>query len=70
MHGATLEYEDLDFEDTEEANSVKPDFGFISDYYVSRQLLEKNKILENCQVKASLIFAGDKWKIINIERVV
>jgi hypothetical protein len=35
----------------------------------SKQLLEKNKIAENCQVKASLIFAGDKWKIINIERL-
>jgi len=70
MHGETLEHEDLGFEDTEEANSVKPDFGFISDYYVPKRLLEKNKISENCQVKASLIFAGNKWKIVNIERVV
>lgn len=70
IHGATLEYEDLDFEDTEEADSIKPDFGFISDYYVPRQLLEKNKILENCHVKASLIYTGDKWKIINIEKVI
>lgn len=70
MHGATLEYNDLDFEDTEEANRIKPDFGFILDYYVSRQLLEKYEILENCQVKASVVYAGDKWKIIDIERVI
>ncbi|MEB0300911.1 hypothetical protein [Mucilaginibacter sp. 5C4] len=66
MQGVTHEYEDLDIEDIEEANRVKPDFGFISDYYVPRQLLESYKITKNCQVKATLIFTGEKWKIHNI----
>ncbi|HTF28662.1 MAG TPA: hypothetical protein VK625_07445, partial [Flavitalea sp.] len=69
MQGVTHEYEDLDNGDIEEANRVKPDFGFISDYYVPRQLLESYKITKNCQVKATLIFTGDKWKINIIKRL-
>ncbi|MDP9076103.1 MAG: hypothetical protein M3O71_01665 [Bacteroidota bacterium] len=69
VQGVTHEYEDLDIEDIEEANRVKPDFGFISDYYVPRQLLESYKITKNCQVKATLVFTGDKWKINNIKEL-
>ena len=61
--GVTLEYDDLDGED------IRPDFGFISDYYVSKQVLENHHITENCQVRATIIFTGDKWKIIDIKKV-
>jgi len=66
MQGVTYEYEDLDIED---ANRLKPDFGFISDYYVPRQILKSYEINKNCQVKATLIFTGDKWKINTIKKL-
>ena len=44
-----------------------PDFAFINDYYVPKYLLEKHSITTNCQVKAKVIFAGDKWKVYDIE---
>ena len=46
---------------------VKPDFAFINDYYVSKFLLEKHHITMDCHVKAKVIFAGDKWKVYDIE---
>ena len=46
---------------------VKPDFAFINDYYVPKFLLEKHNVTMDCQVKAKVIFAGDKWKVYDIE---
>jgi hypothetical protein len=46
-----------------------PDFAFIDDFYVAKHLLEKHKIRYDCQVKAKIIFAGDKWKVIDIEKI-
>jgi hypothetical protein len=46
-----------------------PDFAFIDDLYVPKYLLEKHKIRYDCQVKAKIIYAGDKWKVIEIERI-
>jgi hypothetical protein len=46
-----------------------PDFAFIGDYYVPKYLLEKHNITDDCRVNARAIYAGDKWKVTEIERV-
>lgn len=46
-----------------------PDFAFIGDYYVPKYLLEKHNITDNCRVNARAIYAGDKWKVTEIERI-
>ena len=53
----------------DEMNSTMPDFGFIGDFYVSKNILSDNKIRENCFITATAIFAGDKWKIIKLDKV-
>ncbi|MFV0289386.1 MAG: DUF7017 domain-containing protein [Mangrovibacterium sp.] len=45
-----------------------PDFAFIGDYYVPKYLLEKHTITNDCRVNARAIYAGDKWKVIEIEK--
>ena len=47
----------------------KPEFAFIGDYYVPKYLLEKNKITDDCNVNATAIYNGDKWKVTKIERI-
>lgn len=49
-------------------NIVKPDFAFINDYYVPKYLLEKYGIIENCNVKATAVYTGDKWKVFEINK--
>lgn len=46
-----------------------PDFAFVSDYYVPKYLLEKHQIIDDCRVKATAIYAGDKWKVTEIEEI-
>jgi len=46
-----------------------PDFAFVGDYYVPKYLLEKHQILDDCRVKATAIYAGDKWKVTEIEEI-
>ncbi|WP_188050259.1 M48 family metallopeptidase [Flavobacterium sp. GP15] len=46
-----------------------PDFAFIGDYYVPKYLLEKHNITDDCRVKARAIYAGDKWKVTEIEKM-
>jgi hypothetical protein len=46
-----------------------PDFAFIGDYYVSKYLLEKHKIITDCTVNARAIYAGDKWKVIKLQEI-
>jgi len=50
-------------------DEVIPDFAFIRDYYVPKFLLEEHQILNDCRVNARAIFAGDKWKVIEIEKL-
>jgi hypothetical protein len=50
-------------------NKPIPDFAFIGDYYVPKYLLEKHSIKDDCRVKARAIFAGDKWKVTEIEKI-
>ncbi|MVM40410.1 hypothetical protein GO730_26725 [Spirosoma sp. HMF3257] len=46
-----------------------PDFAFIGDYYVPKYLLEKHNIIDDCRVNARAIYAGDKWKVTEIEKI-
>ena len=46
-----------------------PDFAFVGDYYVPKYLLEKHQILDDRIVKATAIYAGDKWKVTEIEEI-
>ena len=46
-----------------------PDFAFIGDCYVPKYLLEKHQILNDCRVNARVIYAGDRWKVIEIEEM-
>jgi len=46
-----------------------PDFAFIGDYYVPKYLLEKHNITDDCIVNARAIYAGDKWKVTEIEKI-
>ncbi len=46
-----------------------PDFAFIGDYYVPKYLLEKHKIITDCQVNARAIYAGDKWKVTELQEI-
>lgn len=45
-----------------------PDFAFIGDYYVPKYLIEKHQILDDCRVKATAIYAGDRWKVFSLEK--
>lgn len=60
--GSTLDFDDLG----EDAINTEPDFGFIEDFYVSRDLLKENGITYNCDVTAKVIFTGEKWKVIQV----
>ena len=64
--GYTRDFYELD---EDEKFEIDADFGFISDFYVPKYILKKYSIDSNCQVKARAIFSGDKWKIIELERV-
>ena len=65
QYGSTLDWEDLDEEDEE---NLKPSFGFISDYYVPKELIEQSKINTVCFVDARVVFNGEKWKVITIQK--
>jgi hypothetical protein len=64
------DWEDEDFDEdwNVKPNIIKPDFAFINDFYVPKYLLEKHNIIADCTVKAKAIFAGEKWKIYEIEK--
>lgn len=46
-----------------------PDFAFIESYYVPKYLLEKHNIISNCKVIARTIYAGDKWKVTEVQKM-
>lgn len=46
-----------------------PDFAFIGDYYVPKYLLEKHNIITDCKVNARAIYAGDKWKVSEVQKI-
>lgn len=46
-----------------------PDFAFIDDYYVHKNILEKYNITSDCEVFAKAIYTGNKkWKIYDLEK--
>lgn len=61
--GSTMDWEDLDWEDR---NVSTPSFGFIDDYYVSKEVIEKHLIDVDCQVNAKVVFTGEKWKVYDL----
>ncbi|TDE05381.1 MULTISPECIES: tetratricopeptide repeat protein [Flavobacterium] len=64
--GGTVDFYDLDEDDM---SYTSPDFGFVGDFYVPKNVLCENKITTNCNITATAIFSGDKWKIIKLEKV-
>lgn len=70
-------YKPLDIKETTETNEkllktvqglleLSPNFGFVSDIYVPKYILNKYSIETDCMVTAKAIFSGDKWKIIEL----
>lgn len=64
--GRTIDYFDLE---NDETSKILPDFGFIGDFYVPRNVLRSKRITSNCDITATAIFSGDKWKIIELDEV-
>ena len=64
--GSTIDYFDLDEDET---GDTFPDFGFVGDFYVPKNVLSENKITTNCNITATAIFSGDKWKIIKLNKI-
>jgi tetratricopeptide (TPR) repeat protein len=44
-----------------------PDFGFINNHYVPKYLLMKYNISFDCRITAVVVYAGDKWKVIDLK---
>ena len=65
QYGSTIDWDDLDYEDE---NNLTPSFGFIEDYYVSKEIIENTKIDRNCDVDAKVVFSGDKWKVYELKK--
>lgn len=55
-----------DYNDEDDDNKPEPDFGFISDYYVPKFVLQKHNIKTDCRITARIIFDGEKWKAFDI----
>lgn len=58
---------DKDFCDFD--GNIKPDFAFINNYYIPKYLLEKHGIVQNCDVTAKVIFTGEKWKVMELQKI-
>lgn len=44
-----------------------PDFAFVGDFYVHRNILDRNNISSDCRVQAKVVYSGDnKWKVFEI----
>ena len=49
--------------------SSEPDFGFVKDIYVPKNILKKNHVVFDCMVKAKAIFSNGKWRIFELKEV-
>ncbi len=65
QYGSTIDWDDLDWEDE---NNLTPSFGFIGDYYVSKELIDSGSIYTNCDVDAKVVFNGEKWKVYELKK--
>lgn len=46
----------------------EPDFAFVKDYYVHRDILRRYQITRDCDVVAKVVLGGDdKWKVYDLE---
>lgn len=45
----------------------QPDFGFVDDFYVGKHLLQKHRIMNDCDVKATALYDGEKWQVAEVE---
>ena len=53
-----------------DVEGLEPDFAFIDDFYVHRNLLKKHNILTDCRVVAHIVLSGnDKWKVYRLSPV-
>ena len=64
-YGSSIDWEDLEYEDQID---LTPDFGFIEDYYVPKEIIEHTEIDQNCNVDAKVVFSGDKWKVYQLQK--
>lgn len=64
----TYDYDEI-IDDQIDIDIRRPDFAFINDYYVPKYLLEKNNITSNTEVKATILFNGEKWNVYKIEKI-
>ena len=67
-NGSTLSYEDVIY-GSSGIDTDKPDFGFVSDFYVPKALLQKNKIIQDCYIVARAIFSRGKWSVFKIDSI-
>lgn len=70
--GSDLEIDPMD--ESHPSWSRIADFGFIAgndhkDYYVSREIIRKAHIYQNCSVTATVVFGGDKWKTVRLTKI-
>lgn len=66
QNGRTISEDNINFD--YEDNS-EPVFGFVGDYYVSKDLLIKKNIFIETNVSATVVFSGDKWKVIDFQKI-
>lgn len=64
-YGSSMDWEDLEYEDQID---LTPDFGFIEDYYVPKEIIEHSDIDQNCNVDANVVFNGEKWKVYELKK--
>jgi len=67
-NSGTSSYEDVIY-DLSGVDTDKPDFGFVNDCYVSKSLLQKNEITEDCYIIAKAIFSRGKWSVFKIDSI-
>ena len=52
----------------DEDDPAEPDFAFVDNYYIHRNLLTQYKITSDCKVKGKAVLGGDdKWKVFWLE---
>lgn len=66
--GSTYDYDEIIDEELE-IDIRKPDFAFISDYYIPKYLLKKNDITSNIDVEVQVLFNGEKWNVYKIKKI-
>ena len=64
----TIDYQDI-IDDEINIDTMKPDFGFINDYYVPKYLLKERHIVKDCNVEAKALFNGQKWAVFELNRL-